>query len=83
MSDLKITYYKLMALFFNYSLLLTYVNATRACVCRSENNLWGLVLFYDVDSWYQTQVIKLGSKHFYPLSNLTSPDNFYVDTLWI
>jgi hypothetical protein len=45
-------------------------HACHLCMRRSENSLQGLVLsFHSVGLWSQTQVVRLGSKCFYPLSH--------------
>lgn len=43
----------------------------RVCLRRSEDNLWGLVFFYRVDSGDPTQVMRLGRKCFYQTISLT------------
>lgn len=45
-----------------------------AGVCSSEDSLWELVLSFSyVSPKGQTEVVKLGGRHAYPLSHLTSP----------
>lgn len=41
-------------------------------ICRSEDHLVG-VIFYYMDPVAQTQIIRLGGKHPYPLSHLCGP----------
>lgn len=75
--DLHVCVYMLAFTFFNiYLFIFLCVWGVHACyrVCRLSENKWREIAlhFYHVGPRDQTWVIRLGSEHHYPLSNLAS-----------
>lgn len=50
-----------------------------ACVWRSEDNFWELVLsFYHVGSWNHTEVVRLGGKVLHQWSHFSYPGYLFL-----